>query len=311
MKLRIWAAMLSLYIIWGSTYLAIRFAVETIPPFLMASTRFLVAGGLLYGVVRLTGAPAPTRREWKTTAITGLFLLLGGNGLVVWSEQRVVSGVAALLIGSVPLWIVLVDALRPGGVRPSWQNLVGVLLGFAGISLLISPGSFGGQPVDMIGAAALALASLLWAIGSIYGREHHADLPKAPLLNTGMQMLAGGAGLLVVGTMTGEWGRLDLAAISTSSLIGLVYLILFGSLLGYSAYTWLLGVAPTPLVATYAYVNPLVAVFLGYLLADEPLTLRVLLAAGVIISAVVIINTSRMPARRRVSSPLPKMEREI
>ncbi len=311
MKLRIWGALLALYIIWGSTYLAIRFAVDTMPPFLMAATRFLVAGGLLYGVLRLTGTPAPTRREWQTTAVVGLFLLLGGNGLVVWAEQRVVSGIAALLVGSMPLWIVLVDTLRPGGSRPGRQTLAGVLLGFFGIALLVAPGSLGGgQPVDLVGMLALVLAALLWAIGSIYGRQHHADLPRTPLLNTGMQMLAGGSGLLVAGTLTGEWGRLDLAGISTSSLLGLGYLILFGSLLGYSAYTWLLGVAPTPLVATYAYVNPLVAVFLGYLLAAEPLSLRLLLAAGIIISAVLIINTARMAPRRRPSPQLSPVERE-
>lgn len=292
MKLRIWTAMLTLYIVWGSTYLAIRFAVATLPPFLMAATRFLAAGGLLLLFVRLRGTPLPTRREIKTSAIMGLFLLLGGNGLVVWAEQRVVSGVAALVIGSTPLWMVLIDALRPGGKRPGGLTLTGVLLGFVGMALLISPGSLGGKGVDPLGAAALALGSLLWAAGSIYGREHHAELPKAPLMATSLEMLAGGSALLLVGTLTGEWARLDLSQVSLSSAVGLGYLIVFGSLVGYSAYTWVLGVAPTPLVATYAYVNPLVAVFLGYLLADEPLTVRVLLAAGIIISAVLLIHTA-------------------
>ncbi len=292
MKLRIWAAMLTLYVVWGSTYLAIRFAVETMPPFLMAATRFLAAGGLLFVFMRLRGTPLPSWLEIKTSAIMGLFLLLGGNGLVVWAEQRVVSGVAALVIGSTPLWMVLIDALRPGGKRPNGQTLAGVGLGFVGMALLISPGSLGGQGVDLVGAGALALGALLWATGSIYGREHHASLPKAPLMATSLEMLAGGAGLLLVGSLTGEWARLDLSRVSFSSAVGLGYLIVFGSLVGYSAYTWVLGVAATPLVATYAYVNPLVAVFLGYLLADEPLTLRVLLAAGIIISAVLLIHTA-------------------
>ncbi|MFM8321709.1 MAG: EamA family transporter [Chloroflexota bacterium] len=310
MKLRIWGALLTLYIVWGSTYLAIRFSVETLPPFLLAAFRFLMAGGLLMALMRLRGAAWPTRREWRTTAVVGIFLLLGGNGLVTWAEQHVVSGVAALIIGSTPLWIVLVDALRPGGRRPSALTLLGVLVGFAGIALLIGPGSFQGAAggVDLLGAGALALASLLWAIGSIYGREHHAELPRLPLLATSMEMLAGGAAMLLVATLLGEWGRLDLAAVTPRSAWALLYLVLVGSLLGYTSYSWLLGVAPTTLVSTYAYVNPLVAVFLGYLFADEPLTLRVLLAAGVIVSAVVLINLAQSRRLAAARTPLKPVE---
>lgn len=299
-KAKIWAALITVYIIWGSTYLAIRFAVESLPPFLMAATRFLAAGGVLFTWVRLTGTPVPTRSEVKASAIVGLLLLVGGNGLVVWAEQRVVSGIAALIIGSTPLWIVLVDVLRPGGTRPKPVTFLGVLIGLGGISLLISPNSLGGsdQPVDLLGAGALGLAALLWATGSVYGREHLRMLPKAPLMATALEMLAGGIGLLIPGTVSGEWGWLEQAVFTPRALGALIYLILFGSLLGYSAYTWLLGVAPTPLVATYAYVNPLVAVFLGYLLANEPLTLRVLLASGIIVGAVVLINFSNRRHKR-------------
>jgi drug/metabolite transporter (DMT)-like permease len=298
MKTKIWLALLTVYIVWGSTYLAIRFAVESMPPFLMAATRFLVAGGVLFAAMRLSGAPAPNRRHWLITGVVGLFLLLGGNGLVSWAEMRVTSGVAALMVGGAPLWMVLVDALRPGGIRPTRRTLIGVLVGFAGIAWLVSPAELlgsAGEGIDTIGAVALAFASLFWAVGSIFSREHKADLP-APLLATSMEMLVGGAGLLLFGTFLGEWGRVDLAAVSTRSLLGLGYLIVFGSLVGYSAYTWLLGVAPTPLVSTYAYVNPLVAVFMGFIFAAEPLTPRVLGAAVIILSSVVIINTARRPA---------------
>jgi drug/metabolite transporter (DMT)-like permease len=306
MKAKMWLALLSVYIFWGSTYLAIRFAVESLPPFLMAATRFLAAGGVLYVAVRLSGgAPRPTRKHWLTAGVMGLFLLLGGNGLVSWAEIRIPSGITALMIGATPLWIVLVDALRPGGVRPTRRTLAGVLIGFAGIAWLISPSDLfgGGERIDLVGALALVLASLSWAIGSVYGRERHNELP-APLLATSLEMLVGGAALVVVGTLLGEWGRVDLAAVSTRSLLGLGYLIVFGSLVAYSAYTWLLRVAPTPLVSTYAYVNPLVAVFMGYIFASEPLTPRVLGAAVIILSSVVLINTTR-PAKTTGAATSP------
>ena len=300
MKLKIWLAMLSVYIFWGSTYLAIRFAVETMPPFLMAASRFLIAGAILYLWRRAAGDPAPARLEWRSAAVVGLLLLLGGNGGVVWAEQRVVSGIAALIVGSAPLWMVLVDALRPGGVRPNLQTMVGVLVGFGGIMLLIGPGEFGnGGGLDRAGVIVLLIASFFWAMGSLYSRQ--ARLPASPLLGTGMEMLLGGVGLLLAGTLTGEWSRLDLAAISARSLWGLAYLVVFGSLVGFASYTWLLRVAPTPLVSTYAYVNPLIAVFIGNLLAQEPLTPRILISALVIVSSVALINTSRKTAARKPS----------
>jgi drug/metabolite transporter (DMT)-like permease len=296
MKLRIWWAMIAIYIVWGSTYLAIRFAVETMPPFLMAAIRFLIAGGILYIGRRMAGDAPPTRRQWKSAAIIGLFLLLGGNGGVVWAEQRVVSGIAALLVGASPLWMALLDAIRPGGKRPGWQTWLGVLWGFAGIALLVGPAEFSGSGTRLYlpGVGALLLASFLWSAGSLYSRT--ACLPDSPLLGTGMEMLVGGTSLLILGTLAGDWNRLNLSAIHLHSVLGLLYLIIFGSLVGFAAYTWLLRVAPTPLVSTYAYVNPLVAIFIGNLFAGEPLTLRILLAAGVIVSSVVIINLSKAAA---------------
>jgi drug/metabolite transporter (DMT)-like permease len=290
---KIWLALIALYITWGSTYLAMRVAVETIPPFLMVATRFLVAGGILYIWQRLAGEAAPTRRQWRSALIVGFFLLVTGNGMVAWAEQRVVSGVAALMVGTVPMWMVLIDAVIPGSKRPGKQAFTGVILGFGGIAFLFGPVHLLGitQKLDPVGMAALLLAGISWAIGALYSRD--AQLPSSPLMGTGMEMLVGGLGSLLLGTVSGEWSQLHLPAITAPSILGLAYLIIFGSLVGFSAFTWLLRNAPTPLVSTYAYVNPLIAIFLGNLLASEPLTPRILLSALVIVSAVVLINSAR------------------
>jgi len=309
----IWPALFAIYVIWGSTYLAIRFAVETLPPFLMAGVRFLLAGSVLYAWRRARGDARPTAREWRSAAIVGGFLLVGGNGAVVWAEQRIVSSVAALLASTVPLWMVLLDLLRPGGRRPGWREIVGLLAGFAGVVVLVRPTqseSAVGR-VDLLGAAALILGAFLWSIGSLYSRR--APLPASPLLATGMEMLAGGVGLLLLGTLSGEWGRLDPSTFAARSLWGLAYLVVFGSWIAFTAYTWLLRVAPTPLVSTYAYVNPLVAILLGHLLDGDPLTIRTLLAAAVIVGSVALTTAapptpkSRAPRanlfKRRAAEP--------
>jgi drug/metabolite transporter (DMT)-like permease len=298
MKWRIWGALLTVYIVWGSTYLAIRLAVASIPPFWMAATRFLVAGTFLYAWARLSGAPRPTRSEWRATAIAGLFLLVGGNGLLVWAEQRVVSGAASLFIGATPLWMVFLDAFRTRS-RPTWRTLAGLGIGLLGIVFLVGPWRGGGEPVDGVGAIALLGAAFLWAIGSVYSRD--APLPASPLLGPSMEMLVGSVGLFILGVLSGEWQGLHLETITSRSLMAVAYLIVFGSLVAYSAYTWLLRHAPTALVATYAYVNPLVAVFLGNLIAGEPLTPRILFSAAIIIGGVVLINTARKPVPRRAS----------
>jgi len=316
MKLRIWSALIAVYIAWGSTYLAIRFAVESMPPFLMAATRFLVAGAILYAWRRLSGDRPPRRIEWRSAAVVGLLLLAGANGSVTWAEQYVVSGVAALLVGAVPLWMFVLEALLParwlsGGrpearVAPSWQVFAGVAIGFAGIALLSDPvnliANFREQ--SSLGIAALLLAGLLWSLGSLYSRG--AQLPESPLMGTAAEMLIGGAGLLALGSLNGEWGQLQLSAVSTRSLLGLGYLIVFGSLVGFAAYTWLLRNAPTPLVSTYAYVNPLIAIFMGYFLAQEPLTARILIAAGLIVGSVMLITTARSRPRKNAAAPEPQ-----
>jgi drug/metabolite transporter (DMT)-like permease len=293
MKSKVWIAMLAIYLIWGSTYLAIRFAVQTIPPFFMAGTRFLVSGLILYIWRRLAGDPPPTPRQWRSAIIVGLLLLLGGNGTLGWAEQHVASGVAALIIASIPLWIALIDGVRPHGVRPDWKIILGLLIGFGGIiTLVLSSGSQGSaEGMTFIGVSALLLAAFLWSLGSIYARD--ADMPQSSLLSTGIQMLGGAAGLFVAGTISGEWSSLHLAAISGRSLLGLAYLIVAGSLLGFTSYSWLLRNAPVSLVSTYAYVNPVVAIFLGAWLADEVINLPIIISALVIIASVVVINTSR------------------
>ncbi len=290
MKSRIWLALFTLYIAWGTTYLAIRFAVETIPPFYMTGTRFLVAGVVLYIWRRLAGDPAPTRVQWRSAIIIGSLLLVGGIGGVSLAEKYVPSGIAALVVAATPLWVVLIDALRPGGERPTWRSLAGVLLGIAGIFILVDPGNTPGRQAgySLLGVVLILVATLFWAIGSIY--SHTVQLPASPLLGTGMELLAGAAGSYLIGLLLGETRQLDISSISLRSLSGLGYLILVGSLVGFVCYTWLLRVAPTPLVVTYAYVNPLVAVVLGSLVVGEALTPRVLVAAPLILMAVGLIH---------------------
>jgi drug/metabolite transporter (DMT)-like permease len=284
--------MLALYLVWGSTYLAIRFAVETIPPFLMAGTRFLISGLVLVVWRWLVGDPPPTRRQWLSTIIIGLLLLLGGNGLVSWAEQRIDSGVAALLIGTVPIWMVLIDTLT-SKQRPGGKAVIGLLAGFVGIVILVGPRNIvGGKgQYDLFGIGMTLLAALFWSLGSVYSRK--ADMPRSPLLGTGMEMLGGCVGLYIVSLLTGEWHNFALTEVSLRSWLGLLYLIIAGSLVGFVAYTWVLRNAPIPIVATYAYVNPLIAILLGHWLAMETLTIQVLVAALVIIGSVILISTRK------------------
>lgn len=297
------AALVAVYLIWGSTYLAIRFAVETLPPFLMAGVRFLVAGGVLYGWRRARGFPRPTGAQWRAATVVGGLMLLGGNGGVVWAEQWVESGTAALIVAAVPLWMVLLDWLRPGGTAPRPAVWAGLVVGLAGVGILMGSPHGSGENY-LTGWLVLVLASVSWAVGSLYSRR--AVLP-APLLATGMQMLAGGALLLAAGVVTGEVGSVDPALFSLKSVLSLVYLIVFGALVGFSSYVWLLRVTPPAIASTYAYVNPVVAVFLGWLLAGEQLTPRVLLASLVIVGAVALITTARVrgsTVRRREERPI-------
>jgi drug/metabolite transporter (DMT)-like permease len=287
----VWAALGAVYVVWGSTYLAIRVTVRTIPPLMSASVRFLIAGALLYAWAISRGernTDRPLAVHWRSAAIIGTAMLFGGNGLVSLAEQTVPSSLAALLLATIPLWMVLIRGLVLRE-RVVWREVAGLLIGFGGIVLLVDP--FGGGQADLVGVGLLLLAALSWASGSLFARR--APLPGRALVGTAMQMLAGGGVLAVVSTVSGELGDLDLAAVSGESLLGLAYLIVFGSWVGFAAYVWLLRSARTSLVSTYAYVNPVVAVFLGWAILGEAITGRTLIAGGVIVAAVALIVSAQ------------------
>ncbi|HEX9639588.1 MAG TPA: EamA family transporter, partial [Acidobacteriota bacterium] len=302
------AAFAAVYVIWGSTYLAIRYAIETLPPLLMAGVRFTIAGAILYAWVRLRGGERPRPAHWGAAILIGGLMLFGGNGAVTWATQRIPSGMAALLVATVPLWIVVLDALR-GGARISLQVLAGVLLGLVGLAILIGPGQLlGGERADLLGAAVLLVGALSWALGSLCARG--AKLPSSRLLATAMQMLGGGALLALGGVLSGELGRVDLASVSLRSLLSVLYLIGFGSLIGFSAYIYLLRSTTSARATTYAYVNPVVAVLLGWSIGGEPLSARILVAAAVILTGVVLILSHPGPAPRsaEVANGAPRRE---
>jgi drug/metabolite transporter (DMT)-like permease len=296
MKTKIWLALLALYLVWGSTYFGIKVAIETIPPFFQAAVRFFISGLILIIWQRAAGNELPTRKQWISTAIIGTLLLLGGNGLVSWAEQTIPSGIAAIIIGTIPMFLVIAEAIRPKGVKPTWRAIVGLLIGFAGIFILVGPGEFSGNsiPLNPIGVVVLLCACMLWATGSIFSKS--ADLPKSSLMTTGAEMLMGSLGLVIVSMLTGELHGWHIAQVSARSLIGLTYLITIGSLLGFGSYIWLLQNAPISLVATYAYVNPIVAVLLGNWLGNEPLEPRIGVATAIIIGSVIFINSGRTKA---------------
>ncbi len=286
---RVWLALLVVYVVWGSTYLAIRWSLETIPPFTMASVRYLVAGSLLLAWVKSRGAPPISPRDLGPAFLTGGLMLLCGNGGVVWAEQHLTSGLAALLVAVEPLFIVLLQATLPQERRrPSGRALVGVALGVAGVILLVGPVGLGGERADLGGAAAVLFAAFAWALGSLLSR--HFAPSSAPLQATALQMLAGGVLLGGFSGVLGEWSRFSPGLVSAKSVAAVAYLVVFGSLVAFTAYIWLLRAASPALVSTYAFVNPVVAVFLGWLLASEPVSARTLVAAAVIVSAVVLIT---------------------
>lgn len=288
------AAFAAVYILWGSTYLAIKYAIETLPPFLMAGSRFVVAGAILMVWARFAkDYERPKAAHWKTSFIVGTFLLLGGNGGVVFAEHYISSSLAALLVATEPFWIVLLSWLWLKGTRPNLKTILGIGVGFFGVWLLIN-GQTTGSAADIgsmqfFGTIAVMLAALSWATGSIYGLR--APAPKSSLLTAGMQMFSGGLVLLAVSLLTGEMMRFDIAKVSANSVYGVIYLIIFGSLIGFTAYSWLLKNAQPALVSTYAYVNPIVAVFLGWLIAGESFSGQMLIGATVIVGSVVLITS--------------------
>ena len=280
-------AFAAVYIIWGSTYLAIRFAIETLPPFLMVGSRFLIAGMAMYIWLRARGAEAPQAVHWRSATIKGLLMPVLGTGVVVWAEEKVPSGIAALLVAIVPLWMVLLQWWRPGGRRPNAWVIGGVVLGLAGLYLLVNPAG-DSQQGNLAIEGLLLLAALSWAVGSLYSKR--APEPKAKFIGTGMEMIAAGVILIAAGLVTGEANHFSLSATSTKSWLSLLYLITFGSIIAYTAYVWLLSAASATLVSTYAFVNPVVAVFLGWAFASEPLNARMIAAAAIIVGAVALIT---------------------
>ena len=306
----IWAGLAILYTVWGSTYLAIAVAVETIPPFLMAAMRFGLAGVLLLGWVALRDPEAlgrPTRRELVDTTIVGALLLGGGMGMVAWGEQTIPSGIAALLIGMMPVWVAVIGRVVLGERLPRLAGL-GIVVGFVGVAILVGPTAFGAAgALPAAGLLAILISPIAWSSGSLYA-THRAHLPRHPLVATGLQMVAGAAVLLIMAMVSGEPARFDPATVSGPSFAAFLYLTVIGSIVAFTTYGWMIRVAPLPLVATYAYVNPVVAVILGAIILDEPIEPRTLLAGAVIVVAVAVIVTargrmSRPPAARGITIP--------
>jgi drug/metabolite transporter (DMT)-like permease len=282
-----------LYLVWGSTYLAIRYAIETMPPVLMVGTRFLAAGAILYlwqviSASRRGDRIRPTLAEWRRETIIALLLISTSYGLVAWAELTVPSGIVALLAATTPLWMVVLPSFFNGRQRPSALALGGVALGIVGQALLLAPGSLAGQTVNPLGAAAVVVASIAWAVGSLQSRR--PPQPRNTLVASAMQMLVGGAVLVVLGILIGEGAQVRLDAISWRSFSAWLYLVIAGSVIAYTAYVWLLGKTSPARVSTYAYVNPVVAIALGWFLAGEPVGMRTLVASALILVAVLAIN---------------------
>jgi drug/metabolite transporter (DMT)-like permease len=295
-RANIWAALVTVWIVWGTTYLAIAVTVRSLPPLLAAGIRFLTAGTLLYAWSVRRGdreGDRPTRRQWRSAAIIGALLLMCSNGMIMLAERTVPSGLTALIVAMVPLWMASFDRILFGR-RLQPRATIGLITGFCGAALLVG-GSLEGD-AGVAGTVMVVGAALAWTLGSLYARDAH--LPARPLVGTAMEMLAAGAMMVAAGLVSGELSGLDPSTFRASSMLALLYLVIFGSLVGYSAYVWLIRSAPTQLASTYAYVNPLVAVFLGSVILREPLTPRTVFAGAVIVvSVALIVTTQDKPTR--------------
>jgi drug/metabolite transporter (DMT)-like permease len=284
-------AFAAVYILWGSTYIGIRIAIESIPPLAMAAIRHSLVGLILYPILRWKTGFKPTAANWLAAAVTGILLLCVSNGGLSWAEQRVPSGIAALLVATVSLWLVIVDWLRPSGTRPVPRVFVGLVLGFAGLALLLGPASLdGARRIDLLGTAVLIACAFVWACASLYSK--HRPAPGSPLLVVAMQSLSGGAALWIAALISGELSTLRFSAITTRSWMAVLYLIIFGSGMGFTAYLYILKKSTAAKVATYGFVNPVVALFLGWLIAAEPITARTIIAAAIILTAVMLVATA-------------------
>lgn len=294
MQLRIAAALATVYLLWGSTYLAIAYAVGTLPPLAMSALRFAISGAILFVWTARRGS-LPTRRQWLAASVVGIALLGVGTGGIAWAEQRVPTGTAALVVATVPLWMALLDRIFTGA-RLAPRKALGLVVGLAGVALLVGPSGTG----DLVGVAVVLVGSLSWAAGSLYARG--APTTREPLQGAAVQMLAASAALTLGAAVSGDFARVDVGAVSATSLGAVAYLVVFGSLVGYTAYAWLVRSAPITLVSTYAYVNPAVAVFLGWEFRGEPLGVRTLVAALAIIVSVALTVTRIRPRRRPIAA---------
>jgi len=300
------AAFAAIYLIWGSTYLAIRYAVETFPPLLMMGVRHLIAGAVLYGWSRWRGVPSPTLREWMHPALIGTLLFVGGHGSLAWAEQRVPSGIAALLVATLPMWVVVLARLKGTERKLSGRAWAGLVLGFIGVGVLFGPDAWRhNQELNLLSSGAVLFGTFIWAAGTIYMRS--VKMPDSAVISSGMQMFAGGMSLVIAATLTGETSRFHLSAITGGSWLSLVYLIVFGSIIAFTAYNWLHTVAPPSRVSTYAYVNPVVAVLIGWALASEPIGVFTVLAMVIILVGVGLVNAGHRdedaPARKGDTEP--------
>lgn len=306
-RTRILLAFAAVYLIWGSTYLFIKWSIVTIPPFLLGGTRFIVAGVILYAIARMRGAAKPTASDWRFGAVTGILMLALGNGGVVYAQQTVPSGVSALVVSTVPIWIVVLDWLRPRGVRPKLAVFIGLALGLIGMVILIGPRAIVGQGnVDEVGAAVLLVGSVGWAFGSIVTRR--IERPSSPLAFSGVQMFFGGAAMLTLSFLFGEPFRWSPDVMSLRSILSWVYLVLAGSLIGFTAYIYLLNTVSAAKAATYAYVNPIIAVLLGWAFADETIGARTVIAALVTLAGVAIITLRQSGHAPTGEYPVPTGE---
>ena len=294
------------YTIWGSSYLGIHFAIQTLPPFLMTSMRFLLSGAALIGWARVRGAPWPTLRQWRYSAIIGAMLFLVNNAGIVWAESHgIPTGVAAVLIATLPMWMVVLTWLKPGGTYPGHLVIAGMVIGFVGIILLARPEQ--GSSLNPLGVASLLIAAFAWAYGSLYAKT--APLPKSQTLSTGAQLFCGGALQFVLSILTGELPQFHPAQVSTLSWLSMIYLAIVSSIIAYSAFVWLMKVSTPARVSTYAYVNPVIAVLLGWQLAGEQITAQTMIATAIIIVGVILINVAK--AKRAPSSRPAEVMAEV
>ncbi len=300
----------AIYIIWGSTYLAIRIGLEGFPPFFLAGSRFLMPGICLYLWLRLKGTAKPTDQQWWWAVLTGIIMLVGASGCLVWAEQRIPSAVAALLFTTVPLWMIVLEAVMQRSFHGGWRVTAGLVIGLAGVTVLVSPSSRELLGVDPFGAVVILFAAMCWSVGSLISRR--VSLPPSPLMTVAIQMATAGIVLMAISGLSGEWSHFAAPwSLTTRPVAAVIYLAFVGAMVGLSAYTFLLRHVSAAAVSTYAFVNPVIAVFLGWLVAHEPMGPSVFISAGMIIAAVVLIQSTNWSRWEAVTRPIDQPESRV